>query len=60
MLISSEVKTLDNLLAFAKSVNAVINASDMQKVKLVLERAIADHRRFYKVYRDVVDVIGIH
>lgn len=60
MLISNEVKTLDNLLAFAKSVNAVINANDIQKVKLVLERAIADHRRFYKVYRDVVDIIGIH
>jgi len=60
MLISSQVKTLDNLMAFAKSVNAVINASDIQKVKLVLERAIADHRRFYKVYWDLTKSIGIH
>ena len=38
----------------------VINVSDVQKVKLVLERAMADHRRFYKVYKDLVQVIGIH
>lgn len=60
MLISSQVRTLDNLLAFARSVNAVINASDIQKVKLVLERAMADHRRFYKVYKDLAQTIGIH
>ena len=60
MMISNEIRTLDNLLAFANSVNAVINVSDVQKVKLVLERAMADHRRFYKVYKDLVQVIGIH
>ena len=60
MLISNQIRTLDNLMAFAKSVNAVINDSDTQKVKIVLERAMADHRRFYKVYRDLVQVIGIH
>jgi hypothetical protein len=60
MLISSQFKTLDNLMAFAKSVNAVINANDIQRVKLVLERAMADHRRFYKVYWDLTKSIGIH
>lgn len=58
MLISGQVKTLDNLVAFAKSVNAVINSDDVQKVKLVLERSMADHRRFYKVYKDTLDAIG--
>ena len=60
MMISGQIRTLDNLLAFANSVNAVINVSDIQKVKLVLERAMADHRRFYKVYKDLVQVVGIH
>ena len=60
MLISNEIRTLDNLMAYAKSVNAVINANDVQKVKLVLERALADHRRFYKVYMDLIQSIGIH
>ena len=60
MLISNEIRTLDNLMAYAKSVNAVINDNDVQKVKLVLERALADHRRFYKVYMDLTQSIGIH
>lgn len=60
MLISNQIRSLDNLMAFAKSVNAVINVNDVQKVKLVLERAIADHRRFYKVYVDLTKLIGIH
>jgi CheY-like chemotaxis protein len=59
MLISNQIRTLDNLLAFGKSVNAVINVNDVPKVKLVLERAIADHRRFYKVYIDLTKSIGI-
>ena len=59
MLISTQVKTLDNLMAFARSVNAVISANDIQKVKLVLERAMADHRRFYKVYLDSIDALGV-
>ncbi len=58
MLISNQVKTLDNLMAFAKSVNAVINTDDIQKVKLVLERSMADHRRFYKVYKDTLQGLG--
>lgn len=60
MLISNQIRTLDNLMAFAKSVNAVINVNDVPKVKLVLERAMADHRRFYKVYMDLTKTIGIH
>jgi CheY-like chemotaxis protein len=59
MLISKEVKTLDNLMAFAASVNAILNIEDIEKVKLVLERALADHRRFYKVYADILQGIGI-
>ena len=60
MLISNQIRTLDNLMAFAKSVNAVISVNDVPKVKLVLERAMADHRRFYKVYLDLTRSIGIH
>lgn len=57
-LISKESRTLDNIVAFAKSVNAVINAKDIERLKLVLERALNDHRRFYKVYMDCLQSIG--
>jgi hypothetical protein len=58
MLISKQVRTLDNLMAFANSVNAIINVEDVEKVKLVLERALAEHRRFYKVYVESLQGIG--
>ena len=59
MLISKEIRTLDNLMAFANSVNAIINMEDTEKIKLVLERSLADHRRFYKVYLDSLQGIGV-
>ena len=57
-LISKKHRTLDNLAAFAKSVNAVINVNDVPKVKMIMERALAEHRRFYKVFMDLLQVSG--
>jgi predicted Zn finger-like uncharacterized protein len=57
-LISKKHRTLDNLAAFAKSVNAVINVNDVPKVKMIMERALAEHRRFYKVFMDMLQVSG--
>jgi predicted Zn finger-like uncharacterized protein len=58
VVISKQIRTLDSIMTFAKSVNAVINANDIEKVKLILERALADHRRFYKVYNDSLQTSG--
>lgn len=57
-LISKKHRTLDNLMAFAKSVNAIINVNDVPKVKMILERAVAEHRRFYKVFMDMLQATG--
>jgi DNA-binding NtrC family response regulator len=57
-LISRKHRTLDNLVSFAMSVNAVINVSDVPKVKMIMERAIAEHRRFYKVFLDMFQAAG--
>jgi predicted Zn finger-like uncharacterized protein len=57
-LISKKHRTLDNLVAFAKSVNTVINVNDVPKVKMILERALAEHRRFYKVFLDMLQASG--
>lgn len=58
-LICKKHRTLDNLVAFAKSVNAVINVNDVPKVKMIIERALAEHRRFYKVFMDMLQVSGV-
>ena len=58
-LISKKDRTLDNLVAFAKSVNTIINVNDVSKVKMIMERAIAEHRRFYKVFVDMLQATGV-
>jgi hypothetical protein len=57
-LISKKQRTLDNLVSFAMSVNAIINVSDVPKVKMIMERALAEHRRFYKVFLDMLQATG--
>lgn len=58
-LISKKHRTLDNLVGFAKSVNAIINVNDVPKVKMIMERALAEHRRFYKVFIDMLQATGL-
>ena len=58
-LISKKHRTLDNLVGFAKSVNAIINVNDVPKVKMIMERALAEHRRFYKVFIDMLQATGV-
>ena len=57
-MISKKQRTLDNLVCFAMSVNAVINVSDVPKVKMIMERALSEHRRFYKVFSDMMQAVG--
>jgi predicted Zn finger-like uncharacterized protein len=57
-LISRKHRTLDNLVSFAMSVNAIINVNDVPKVKMIMERALAEHRRFYKVFLDMFQATG--
>ena len=57
-MISKKQRTLDNLVSFAMSVNAIINVSDVPKVKMIMERALAEHRRFYKVFLDMFEATG--
>ena len=57
-LIGADVKTLDNATAFARSVNAVVNASDLGQLAALLRRAVADNDAFYRVFREVLQAAG--
>jgi CheY-like chemotaxis protein len=50
--------TLDNMMAFAKSVNLVVHVSDLSQLKPILARGIAENDRFYRVYREVLGEAG--
>jgi hypothetical protein len=57
-LIGEEVKTLDHATAFSRSVNAVVNVSDVDGLAPILRRAIADNDAFYRVFREVLQTAG--
>ncbi|MFH1488231.1 MAG: zinc-ribbon domain-containing protein [Pseudomonadota bacterium] len=57
-LMGEEFKTLDNMMAFAKSANAVINIREVDKLSGILKRAVAENEKFYKVYMDILAEVG--
>ena len=58
VLMGDGFKTMDNLMAFASSANAVINSKDMDKLSVILKKAVADHEKFYKVFMDTLLEVG--
>ncbi|HLC27550.1 MAG TPA: zinc-ribbon domain-containing protein [bacterium] len=58
VLLSQKLNTLDNMMAFTKSVNLVVNYKDLPNFKNVLKRSQAEHEKFYKVFMDVLRELG--
>jgi hypothetical protein len=56
--LSSKFKTMDNMMAFARSANVVINSRDLDKLHLVLKKAISENEKFYKVFTDTLSEVG--
>lgn len=51
-LISNRFRTMDQMAAFHKSVNIIINLSNIDDFDKILRRALADNDMFYRVYRE--------
>lgn len=58
VLLSDQFKTMDDMMAYAMSANVVISTSDVDKLHLILKKAISENERFYKVYTDTLLEIG--
>jgi CheY-like chemotaxis protein len=57
-LLGQNLKTMDNMTAFAASVNGVINYNDLAQAKAILERGIAENDQFFRVLRSVLQEAG--
>lgn len=57
-LIGQGFKTMDNMMTFALSANAVLNTKDLDKLSAILKRAILDNEKFYKVFMDTLIEVG--
>jgi predicted Zn finger-like uncharacterized protein len=57
-LIGKQYRTLDQTAAFAKSVNFVVAETELSNLKAIVQEAVADHDRFYRVFREVLREAG--
>ncbi len=57
-LMGANFKTLNNMQAFQKSANVVINEKDVGKLGDVLKKSIAENDIFYKVFKETLHTMG--
>jgi hypothetical protein len=50
-LITERYRTMDNMAAFNKSVNLIVNLKNIDEIEKILRRGIADYEAFYRVYK---------
>jgi CheY-like chemotaxis protein len=57
-LVGREFKTFDNAMAFARSVNVVVNLNDLPHLPAILKKGITEHVEFYRAFRQVLTDAG--
>ncbi len=58
VLISRRYRTMDNMMAFNKSVNMVINVKNIGDVQKILGKGITDNDFFYNIFEETLRKIG--
>lgn len=59
VLISPTMTTLDDLLAFSLSLDAIVNSSELSNIERILISTIARARKFYSFYREILAEQGL-
>jgi hypothetical protein len=57
-LVGANLKSLNNMQAFQKSANVVINEKDFEKLGDILKKSISENEIFYKVYKETLHAMG--
>ena len=57
-LLGKDFRTMDRMTAFAWSANMVFSENDVDEMPSVLDHAISDHERFYRVFFEVLRQLG--
>ena len=57
-LVTSRFRTTDNMAAFNKSVNIIINTKNVNEIEKILKRGIADNKTFYSVFKESLSKIS--
>ncbi|PKN85103.1 MAG: hypothetical protein CVU51_09255, partial [Deltaproteobacteria bacterium HGW-Deltaproteobacteria-1] len=54
VLVSATLSTMDNMQAFNKSVNLIINKRDIGSLEKILRQAMAEDEDFYHVFKEKI------
>jgi CheY-like chemotaxis protein len=57
-LLGRQYKTFDNMMAFTRSVNIVVNLNDLPHLPAILVKGINDNNDFYRVFRTALQEVG--
>jgi len=57
-LISELYSTMDNMSAYNKSVNLIINKKEIAEAGIILKKEIADNKDFYFIFRETIRKFG--
>jgi CheY-like chemotaxis protein len=57
-LLGRTYKTFDNMLAFSRSVNVVVNLNDLPHLPAILRKGITENNEFYRIFREVLTEVG--
>ncbi|NVM23902.1 MAG: zinc-ribbon domain-containing protein [Desulfobacterales bacterium] len=57
-LLGNGFRTMDNMTAFNKSVNLVVNPKDLDDMGKILKGALAEHEEFYRIFRESMKKTG--
>jgi predicted Zn finger-like uncharacterized protein len=57
-MVSGRHRTMDNMTAFLKSVNLIINTKNMEDFSKIMSRGLTDHLSFYRVFREKLKETG--
>ena len=58
VLITKRFRTMDNMVAFHKSVNLVVNVTNLDAMGKILKRGISDNQNFYRLFMEGLARIG--
>lgn len=57
-LVSNRFRTMDNMAAFNKSVNIVINMENLSDFKTIIKKGVAENEAFYHVFKETMKKMG--
>ena len=57
-LLGRTYKTFDNMMAFARSVNVVVNLNDLPHLPAILRKGVTENNEFYRVFRETLLEVG--